>query len=668
MNKRKILVTSALPYANGSLHLGHLVEYIQTDVWVRAHKMSGHNCRYMCADDTHGTPVMISAAKAGLKPEEYISKIHKERIEDFKKFRVNFDNYYTTHSKENKEFCSLIFKAMKEKGHIKEQEISQMYCENEKIFLPDRFIKGTCPKCGAQDQYGDACEKCGATYEPYDLTDSGCAMCGSKPVLKKTVHYFFKLGDFQDGLQEWLSEKHVQNEMLNKLKEWFGEGLKDWDISRDAPYFGFEIPDSEGKYFYVWVDAPVGYMASTKNWCDKNGEDFNSWWKDPDTEIYHFIGKDIVYFHCLFWPAMLMCSDYNLPSKVFVHGFLTVNGEKMSKSRGTFIKGSTFAKYINPEFLRYYYSCKLSGTTSDLDLNFEDFKARINSDIVGKIANLGVRTSAILSKRLQSSTCSIAEEDRELVESIKAACPKITELYETLDYSKAMREICRLADTANKFIEDSAPWTLINSDPQKTREKLTAALEIFRLLVLYLKPVTPCLAETIETYFNIAPMTWDSINESIENKTIEKLPHLAKRIESEDIEKMIKETIEENSNEAKKETIEPLAPECTIDDFLKVDLRVGTITSAENIEGAKALLRLKVDIGGGIEKNIFAGIKSAYSPKDLVGTKVVIAANLKPRKMRFGISEGMVIAAGEGGQNIFLLRPDKGAKNGDKVH
>lgn len=674
MGNRKILVTSALPYANGSLHLGHLVEYIQTDVWVRNKKMKGDNCRYMCADDTHGTPIMISAGKAGKSPEEYISAIHEQRIEDFGKFLVNFDNYYSTHSEENKELSEKIFLSMKDNGHIAEREISQMYCEKDHMFLPDRFIKGTCPKCGAEDQYGDSCEKCGITYDPSELVNPYCSVCGEKPEVKKTTHYFFKLGDFKERLEEWFKGEHVQSEILKKLSDWFKEGLKDWDISRDEPYFGFKIPGSDNKYFYVWVDAPIGYMASTKNWCSKNGEDFESWWKSEDTDVYHFIGKDIVYFHCLFWPAMLMCSGYNTPKNVFVHGFLTVNGEKMSKSRGTFIKASTFARNINPEFLRYYYSCKLSGTLADIDLNFEDFKAKVNSDIVGKLANLGVRSSSILAKSLGSKTGSILPEDEDFIRMIKASKDEIISCYDSLEYSKAMREICRLADIANKFVEDSAPWTLAKTEPEKARAKITAILEAFRILMLYIKPVMPAMAAIAEENLGTGSMDWSSIDASVENREMPKMPHLASRVESAQIEKMTEETIAENQAETKKaeEKIEPLkepiAPECTIEDFMKVDLRVGTIKTAEHVEKAKKLLHLTVDIGGGITKNIFAGIKSAYSPEDLIGTQVVVVANLKPRQMKFGLSEGMVIAAGEGGEEIFVLRPDKGAANGDRIH
>lgn len=664
---RKILVTSALPYANGPIHMGHLVEYIQTDIWVRFQKMMGHKCIYICADDTHGTPIMISAKKAGISPEELIEKTHREHLSAFKRFFVDFDNYYTTHSPENKKFCEEIYEDMRKGGHIVEREISQFYCKNDTIFLPDRLIRGECPKCSSKDQYGDACEVCSATYSPTDLKEPKCSLCGQEPSWETTSHYFFKLGDFTDKLKKWYAEDHLQAEVKKKLNEWFEEGLKDWDISRDAPYFGFKIPGTDDKYFYVWLDAPVGYMASTQNWCDKNGEDFNSWWRDTNTEIYHFIGKDIMYFHCLFWPAMLMSSDYRTPDKVFVHGFLTVDGEKMSKSRGTFIKADTFADNLNPEYLRYYYACKMSGGIGDIDLNLNDFQARINSDIIGKIANLGVRASSILSKNLESNTGVILEEDNVLIKSMKESADLIKKCYESLDYARAMREISRLADVANKFVEDSAPWALVKTDPESARAKLTTALECFRILSIYIKPVLPELTGKIEKHLKIQSLLWKDLDNSIEKKNIDKFPHLATRIEREHIDKMLETTVAEN-NTTQKPAIEPIAPECTIDDFAKIDLRVAKIVNAEYIEEAKALLRLTVDLGESKTRNIFAGIKSAYTPEQLIGTNVVVVANLKPRKMKFGISEGMVIAAGEGGENIFVLRPDSGAQIGDKVH
>jgi len=665
--ERKILVTSALPYANGPIHMGHLVEYIQTDVWVRFQKMLGNRCIYICADDTHGTPVMISAKKAGVTPEELIAKSHGEHLSAFKRFFIEFDNYYTTHSPENKTLCEEIYSFMKNGKHINEREVSQFYCEHDEMFLPDRLIRGECPKCCAKDQYGDACEACSTTYNPSDLKSPKCSVCQKEPIWKTTLHYFFKLSDFQDKLKAWYEEDHLQPEVKRKLGEWFEEGLKDWDISRDAPYFGFKIPQTEDKYFYVWLDAPIGYMASTKNWCERNGEDFDSWWKDKNTEIYHFIGKDIMYFHCLFWPAMLMCSDYKTPEKIFIHGFLTVDGEKMSKSKGTFIKADTFANNINPEYLRYYYCCKLSGGIGDIDLNLNDFQTRINSDIIGKIANLGVRASSILSKNLEGNTGCILPEDKPFIDSIKSSSEMIQKCYETLDYAKGIREITRLADVANKFVEDSAPWALVKTDKEQTRAKLTAALEAFRLLLIYIKPVLPNMVNKIEKHLKIQSLLWKDLDCSIEKKNVDKFPHLATRIEKEQIDKMLEATIAENNSVPDSKT-EPIAAECTIEDFAKIDLRVAKIVNAEYVENANALLRLTVDLGENKTRNIFAGIKSAYTPEKLIGTNVIVVANLKPRKMKFGTSEGMVIAAGEGGENIFVLRPDPGASPGDKIH
>lgn len=665
---RKILVTSALPYANGPIHMGHLVEYIQTDIWVRFQKMAGNRCIYICADDTHGTPVMISAKKAGITPEQLIDRALKQHREDFAKFNIGFDNYYTTHSQENRELCEFIYGKMLEGGHIAEHSIEQFYCREDQMFLPDRFIRGTCPQCGAEDQYGDSCEVCSATYDPQELKNPACSVCRKTPALKKTSHYFFRLADFAKQLQQWTMEDTLQPEVRNKLQEWFEKGLKEWDISRDAPYFGFLIPGTKDKYFYVWLDAPVGYMASTLDWCKRNGEDFNSWWKSPETEIYHFIGKDIMYFHCLFWPAMLMSSGFSTPKKVCIHGFLTINGVKMSKSRGTFVKASTFANHIHTEYLRYYYACKLSGGIGDLDLNLCDFQARINSDIVGKLANLGVRASAILSKHLESRTGDVDEEGQALIDEIKSASETVEKGYENLDFAKTMREISRLADTANKFVEDKAPWITIKTDREATRRTLTAILEAFRILTLYIKPVMPELAEKVEKHLKLEPLAWQSLAQSIENKEIEKLPHLASRIEKEQLEKMMEEAkkeIEETAagNEPEPEPI----PQCTIDDLAKIDLRVAEIMEARYVEGADSLLQLTVSLGKE-KRNIFAGIKSAYTPEQLVGSQVVVVANLKPRKMRFGVSEGMVLAAGEGGKNIFVIRPDEGASAGEQIH
>lgn len=669
--RRRMLVTSALPYANGPIHIGHLVEYIQTDIWVRFQKLRGHDCVYMCADDTHGTPIMISARNMGITPEELIGRMSREHQEDFKTFFVQFDNYYTTNSPENRELSEYIYGRMREKGHIEEREIEQFYCEHDSMFLPDRFIRGTCPICHAADQYGDSCEICSSTYAPTDLADPVCAVCKNPPVRKRTMHYFFRLSDFTGKLREWTGGDHLQVEVTRKLGEWFEQGLKDWDISRDAPYFGFKIPGTDNKYFYVWLDAPIGYMATTRDYCRKEGKDFDAYWRSNETEIYHFIGKDIMYFHCLFWPAMLMCAEFSTPRRVFIHGFLTVDGEKMSKSRGTFIRARTFAKHVPPEYLRYYYSCKMSSGIGDTDLNLSDFVNRVNSDILGKIANLGYRVGTMLSRNLEGRTGTIPPGEREFVESFRSASETIAQSYDKLEYSRAVREICRLADVANKYLEDKSPWTTIRTDPELTRTTLTAALEAFRLITLYIKPVMPGFAQRVETCLAIPPLDWSSADKSLENHKISQFEHLASRIENEEMEKMVEESrVEGLAAAAKPESpqiSEPIAAECTMDDFMKVDLRIARIEKAEQIEGSDQLLKLSVDIGG-IHKTVFAGIKNAYKPEDLEGSLVVLVANLKPRKMRFGLSEGMVLASGPGGSDVFVVRPDKGAVPGQRVH
>jgi len=672
LKPRRILVTSALPYANGPIHIGHLVEYIQTDIWVRFQKMMGNDCCYMCADDTHGTPVMISAKKEGITPEALIERMNREHYEDFKLFLIDFDNYYTTNSPENRELAEYVYGRMREKGHIVEREIEQFYCENDKMFLPDRFIRGTCPRCKSAEQYGDSCECCSSTYDPTELEDPICSICRNTPVRKKSLHYFFRLGDFADILKEWTGADHLQSEVTRKLQEWFLQGLRDWDISRDAPYFGFRIPGTEDKYFYVWLDAPIGYMASTKNWCDRTGRDFDSYWRSAETEIYHFLGKDIMYFHCLFWPAMLMCAEFTTPRRIFIHGFLTVDGEKMSKSRGTFIKAGTFARHVEPEFLRYYYSCKMSGGVGDIDLNLTDFVARVNSDVLGKIANLGFRVGSMLFRHFEGKAGAIEGDSKEMVESFRASAPQIAENYEKLDYARALREICRLADVANKYLEDKAPWTTVKNNADQTRATLTAALEMFRLITLYIKPVMPGFAGKVEKYLRVESLQWSHVERSIEGHTVEKFEHLAQRVEKENVDMLIDESKKETPEAAKEPAecapeMEPIAAECTIEDFSKIDLRVARIKKAEHVEGADQLLHLVLDLGG-LEKNVFAGIKSAYKPEDLEGSHVVVVANLKPRKMRFGVSEGMVLAAGKGGTEIFLLHPDKGAVPGEKIH
>lgn len=544
-NQRQIIATSALPYANGSIHVGHLVEYLQTDFWTRFQKMRGHQCLYICADDTHGTPIMIRARKEGITPEELIAKSYEEHLSDFKEFQISFDNYSSTNSPVNKELCSEIFGQMEANGHITTKSIKQSYCEHDKMFLPDRFVKGTCPKCGAEDQYGDSCDKCGATYSPVEMKNAYCAICENTPVEKDSDHVFFKLNDFKDFLSEWVPN-HTQAEVANKLKEWLDDELRDWDISRDAPYFGFEIPGYPEKYFYVWVDAPVGYMTSTKEWCEKSGINFKEFWNDEKTEIHHFIGKDIVYFHTLFWPSMLKTAGYKTPSKVAVHGFLTVNGEKMSKSKGTFISARTYLNHLDPVFLRYYYACKLRGI-EDIDLNLEDFATRVNSDLVGKITNLGSRGAQMLNKKIDGR---MSQPDAEGLKILKLAQEKsetIAELYENLNFSKAITEIREIADLANKYFDEKAPWKLIKEDVEGTREILTSILNIFRCLAIYLKPILPEYTAKVEALFNEDAYDWGSLQETLADRSINAYEHLAKRVDAKGIEAMIAESKEQNA-------------------------------------------------------------------------------------------------------------------------
>ena len=679
---RKILVTSALPYANGSIHLGHLVEYIQTDIWVRFQKMQGNTVHYVCADDTHGTPIMLRAEKEGISPEALIAKVHTEHYADFSEFLVQFDNYYSTNSPENKELASSIYKSLKANGKIATKTIEQFYDPVKNMFLPDRFIKGECPKCHAKDQYGDSCEVCGATYNPTELINPFSAVSGAAPVRKETEHYFFKLSECSDFLRGWTRSGTLQQEAANKMNEWIGEAgenkLSDWDISRDAPYFGFEIPDAPGKYFYVWLDAPIGYMASFKNLCAKNGLDFDEYWKaDSTTELYHFIGKDILYFHALFWPATLEYSGYRKPTQVFSHGFLTVNGDKMSKSRGTFITARSYLDHIkNPEYLRYYYAAKLNGSMEDIDLNLEDFVARVNSDLVGKYINIASRTAGFISKRFAGKLVSATQHA--VVEIIKASAPEIAKAYEARDYSRALREIMRLADLANADVADAAPWVVAKQEGNEAQAKLhtdcSSALEMFRLLTLYLKPALPDLAANIERFLNIAPLTWASVNDSFaDDHAINEYNHLITRIDPKHIEAM---------TEANKENLQKSAPAVanqaptvsenpgdyiSIDDFTKVDLRIAKIVNAEHVEGAEKLLRLSLDIGEANPRQVFAGIKSAYDPATLVGRLTVMVANLAPRKMKFGMSEGMVLAASDERGGPFILSPDTGAEAGMRV-
>lgn len=684
---RKLLVTSALPYANGSIHLGHLVEYIQTDIWVRFQKMQGHTVHYVCADDTHGTPIMLRAEKEGITPEALIEKVHAEHSSDFAEFLVQFDNYYSTNSQENRELASGIYKALKANGKIASKTIEQYFDPVKSMFLPDRFIKGECPKCHAKDQYGDNCEVCGATYSPTDLINPFSAVSGATPVRKETEHYFFKLSECADFLRDWTRSGTLQAEAANKMSEWVGEAgenkLSDWDISRDAPYFGFEIPDAPGKYFYVWLDAPIGYMASFKNLCSKAGLDFDEYWKkDSSTELYHFIGKDILYFHALFWPATLEYSGHRTPTQVFAHGFLTVNGEKMSKSRGTFITARSYLEHVkNPEYLRYYYAAKLNGSMEDIDLNLEDFVARVNSDLVGKYINIASRTAGFIAKKFNNQ---VIPAQHAVIDEMRAAAAMIAEAFAARDFARALREIMKLTDAANGYVAEAAPW-VVAKDESKAAELHTIcsnALEMFRLLTIYLKPVLPSIASAVEEFLSIPALQWSHVSQGLAAQTIQAYSHMVTRLEAKQIEAMV---------EANKESLQAAAPAATeakttakveakaetkpteegayisIDDFAKVDLRIAKIVSAEHVEGAEKLLKLLLDIGEEKPRQVFAGIKSAYDPATLVGRLTVMVANLAPRKMKFGMSEGMVLAASDERGGPYILSPDNGAQAGMRV-
>jgi len=671
--QRKILVTSALPYANGPIHLGHMVEYIQTDIWARFQRLQGHNCYYVCADDAHGTPIMLRARQDGIEPEQLITAVHKEHEADFAEFLVDFDNYYSTHSAENRELASEIYLKLRDKGHIAMRTISQSYDPEAEMFLPDRFIKGTCPKCGAEDQYGDNCEVCGSTYAPTELINPVSAISGAKPVEKDSEQYFFKLSDFADMLQQWMHDGHVQPEIANKLDEWFEEGLQDWDISRNAPYWGFEIPDAPGKFFYVWLDAPIGYMASFKNLCDREGISFDDYWhSEADTELYHFIGKDIARFHTLFWPAVLHGSDFRKPTAVYCHGFLTVNGKKMSKSRGTFIKARTYLENLKPEYLRYYYAAKLSSGVDDIDLNLEDFMQRVNSDLVGKVVNIASRCAGFINKRFDNRL-SAELPDAGLYNELVNAGESVAAEFENREYSKAVREIMALADKANVYIDNNKPWVLIKQEGNEAEVQAicTQGINLFRVLMTYLKPILPQTAVKSEAFLN-TELQWHSLNEPLLAHTINKFKPLMTRIEKEQIDAMVEQSTEHlEQNEESISTTgplvdDPIAEQIQFDDFAKLDLRVAKIIKAEHVEGADKLLQLTLDIGGET-RMVFAGIKSAYDPEMLEGRLTVMVANLAPRKMRFGVSEGMVLAAGPGGKDLYVLSPDDGAKPGMRI-
>jgi len=672
---RKIVVTSALPYANGPIHIGHLVEYLQTDIWVRFQKMCGNECLYFCADDTHGTPIMISARAAGISPEQLIEQMHKEHKADFDRFHIEFDNYYSTHSPENKYFSELIFNRLNKAGSIVTREVEQTYCENCKMSLPDRFVRGTCPKCKAENQYGDSCEVCSATYQPIDLINPYCATCRAKPILQISRHYFFKLADYEQQLRALIAGGHTQKSVANKLDEWFKQGLKDWDISRDGPYFGFKIPGEENKFFYVWLDAPIGYMASAKNYCDKNNIDFDRVWPGTNSaaassseyELYHFIGKDIMYFHALFFPATLIGAGFRTADKLFVHGFLTVNGEKMSKSRGTFIKASTYVKHLNPEYLRYYYASKLTDSIEDIDLRIEDFINKTNSNLVGKFANLASRSGPMLTKKLDGQLGRLDDRGTELINKLIAAKDRIIEDYENLKFAAAVRTIISLADEANRYVEQNQPWVTIKTDLEKTRTTLTAVINAVRILTIYLKPILPKYAEKVEKFLNVDKLSFEDLDTVLENHKIKDFERLVERIDEEQVNAMMEESKQTQSPQPTATgPAEPFKPECTIEDFAKIDMRIAKVIKAEAVEGADKLLRLDLDVGGP-EKTVLAAIATAYKPEDLTGKIVIYFANLKPRQMRFGLSEGMILAAGTGGKDIFMLSADTGARPGQKV-
>lgn len=681
-----MLVTSALPYANGPIHLGHMLEHIQSDIFVRFHRAIGDQVYYVCADDCHGTPIMIKAHNMGITPEELITQVGEEHRAAFNGFLISYDNYYRTHSPENQQFSTEIYKKLRDQGYITTRTISQLYDPENNMFLPDRFVKGTCPRCGAKDQYGDNCEVCSATYDPTELKDAYSTISGAKPVLKESVHYFFDLPKFNDFLQDYVKNSGAISEAMgNKLNEWFSQGLKQWDISRDAPYFGFEIPDAENKYFYVWLDAPIGYMASFKNFCDRNGIDFDEFFKaDSTKELYHFIGKDILYFHSLFWPATLKGAGYRLPNGVFVHGYVTVNGAKMSKSKGTFIQASTYLKHLKPECLRYYFASKLTADAVDLDLSLDDFQAKINSDIVGKIVNLASRCAGFITKRFEGKLAA-TPYDPELMEKMAAIADTVKQGYASRNYSEAVRAIMGLADEANRYIDHQAPWVLAKEEGQedKLQRVCTDGLNAFKAIITYLSPVLPEIYSKAQAFLNDS-LDFNQAATPLLDHSINKFTPMFTRIDPKDIEAMIEDSKQDlkaaqatapaspaaaaapAANAAAE--YEPLESEITIDDFAKIDLRVATITKAEHVEGARKLLRLELDLGFE-QRQVFAGIKAAYKePEKLVGRQVIVVANLKARQMKFGLSQGMVMAAGPSGEDVFLLSPDSGAKNGDRVH
>jgi methionyl-tRNA synthetase len=695
MTQRQILVTAALPYANGHVHIGHLVEYIQTDIWVRFQKLRGQRCVFLCADDTHGTAIMIRARRERRSEESVIADMREAHIRDFAGFDIEFENYGSTHSDENRALCAEVWSGIRQAGLVKEADVEQLFDVQEGTFLADRFVRGTCPKCNATDQPGDNCSKCACTYTPAELIDPKSTLSGSTPEVRIAKHLFIELEQLHDFLNDWTqSGQHLQPEVANYLKGHFlGDPLRDWDISRPAPYFGFEIPDSPGNYWYVWFDAPIGYIASTKQWCDRTGEDFVSWWKNPNTEIHHFIGKDITYFHTLFWPGMLKAAGFTLPTKVHIHGFLTVGGEKMSKSRGTFVMASSYLKHLDPAALRYYYASKLGPGLDDIDLNLDEFLTKVNTDLVGKVVNLASRCAKFLSGQSLPETY---PDDEGLFEHAAARGDAIAKNYEDCNYNAAMREVMALADRANKYVDDKQPWVLRKDAARagELRDVCSVTLNLFHQIIVYLAPVLPNLAQQAAALLNTEITSWSDSKVPLTGTPVSKFKHLMKRIEEKQVHAMTEESKADSAVEAQavggttEETTpgpvfhesdtwkdagdalatEPMTEECTIDDFIKVDLRVARVIASSHVEGANKLLQLTLSLGGGETRNVFAGIKAAYNPEDLVGRLVVCVANLKPRQMKFGLSQGMVCASGSGGKDVFLLSPDKGAVPGQRVH
>ena len=674
-DQKKLFITSALPYANGALHLGHMLEHTQSDIWARVNRSLGRQVRYLCAEDAHGAPIMLRAEKEGVSPEEFVEGTREEHWQVLQGFNISYDHYHTTHSKENQFMVNKIYKGLKANGHIDTKVVEQLFDPEKKMFLADRFIKGECPKCGAEDQYGDNCEVCAATYNATDVINPRSAISGATPVIKESLHYFVNLKNFEDMLQDWMNKGALQDQVINKLKEWFEAGLQSWDISRDSPYFGFKIPDTEDKYFYVWLDAPVGYLGCLKYVCEQNGEDIEDWIApDADTEMVHFVGKDILYFHSLFWPAMLYGSGIKVPDSVFVHGFVTVNGKKMSKSRGTFINASTYLKYFQPDYLRYYYAAKLSDKIVDLDLNLEDFVTKVNSDLVGKIVNIASRCAGFINKKFAGKLSSELHNP-ELYQQFVDSSTEISDLFVARKYSAAIRIIMALADNANQYISDMAPWQAIKDEDRQleVHQVCSSGINLFRILITWLAPVVPDTAKKAAVFLNTELNDWNSIKQPLLNHEINKFKPLITRIEMKTVDLMIEDSKEDlqSLEEQQPEFTGPLADdpisaEINFDDFAKIDLRVVKIIDAQHVKGADKLLQLTLDLGG-LQKNVFAGIKSAYQPQDLIGKNTVMVANLASRKMRFGLSEGMVLAAGPGGEDIYILEPNNGAQPGMRV-